>query len=222
MKVGISKEAAICAIILLFVSICSLNASASDLPVYSGWAKEEVSAAEDMRLLPFAMYDDCRRALHRDWAAAFLVRFVETVMNSPIESRGVQLFDDVPIGRPNFEDINKAYTIGVTKGVGDGTKFEPYRDITREEYATMLYRALDYIEHETGENILCNFNIGISFVDRDDIADWATEPIRILSSVGLFQGTAQKKIEPKNAISIEQAIVLSYRGMLLVQDKTQK
>lgn len=121
MKVGISKKAAICAIILLFVSICSLNASASDLPVYSGWAKEEVSAAEDMRLLPFAMYDDCRRALHRDWAAAFLVRFVETVMNSPIESRGVQLFDDVPIGRPNFEDINKAYTIGVTKGVGDGT-----------------------------------------------------------------------------------------------------
>ena len=62
----------------------------------------------------------------------------------------------------------------------------------------------------------------ISFVDRDGIADWATEPIRILSSVGLFQGTAQKKIEPKNAISIEQAIVLSYRGMLLVQDKTQK
>ncbi len=51
MKVGISKKAAICAIILLFVSICSLNASASDLPVYSGWAKEEVSAAEDMRLL---------------------------------------------------------------------------------------------------------------------------------------------------------------------------
>ena len=49
MKVGISKKAAICAIILLFVSICSLNASASDLPVYSGWAKEEVSAAEDMR-----------------------------------------------------------------------------------------------------------------------------------------------------------------------------
>ena len=69
---------------------------------------------------------------------------------------------------------------------------------------------------------LCNFNTAISFVDRDGIADWATEPIRILSSVGLFQGTAQKKIEPKNAISIEQAIVLSYRGMLLVQDKTQK
>lgn len=58
----------------------------------------------------------------------------------------------------------------------------------------MLYRALDYIENETGENILCNFNTAISFVDRDGIADWATEPIRILSSVGLFQGTAQKKI----------------------------
>ena len=45
-----------------------------------------------------------------------------------------------------FEDINKAYAIGITKGTGDGSKFEPYRDVTREEYATMLYRTFDYIE----------------------------------------------------------------------------
>lgn len=43
-----------------------------------------------------------------------------------------------------FEDINKAYAIGITKGTGDGSKFEPYRDVTREEYATMLYRTFDY------------------------------------------------------------------------------
>lgn len=57
--------------------------------------------------------------------------------NASIEGSDVQVFDDVPVGHTMFEDINKAYAIGITKGTGDGSKFEPYRDVTREEYATM-------------------------------------------------------------------------------------
>lgn len=151
MNAFLRKVATVCVAFLLCASMGTI-AFANDLPIYSEWAKAEVSAAENEGLLPFEMYDDCRRALHRDWATAFLVKFVEIATNASIEGSDVQVFDDVPIGHTMFEDINKAYAIGITKGTGDGSKFEPYRDVTREEYATMLYRTFDYIEQTIGQN----------------------------------------------------------------------
>lgn len=118
-----------------------------------------------------------------------------------------------------FEDINKAYAIGITKGTGDGSKFEPYRDVTREEYATMLYRTFDYIEQTIGQKLILRSLKMVSFADKDDISSWAIEALEILSNADLFRGTAEGMLDPKGVISIEQAIVLSYRGILLVQNR---
>ena len=172
--------------------------------------------------IPFEMYDDCRRALHRDWATAFLVKFVEIATNASIEGSDVQVFDDVPIGHTMFEDINKAYAIGITKGTGDGSKFEPYRDVTREKYATMLYRTFDYIEQSIGQKLILRSLKMVSFADKDDISSWAIEALGILSNADLFRGTAEGMLDPKGVISIEQAIVLSYRGILLVQNRDEQ
>lgn len=155
MNAFLRKVATVCVAFLLCASMGTI-AFANDLPIYSEWAKAEVSAAENEGLLPFEMYDDCRRALHRDWATAFLVKFVEIATNASIEGSDVQVFDDVPVGHTMFEDINKAYAIGITKGTGDGSKFEPYRDVTREEYATMLYRTFDYgISEHNSQTVSC-------------------------------------------------------------------
>lgn len=108
MNAFLRKVATVCVAFLLCASMGTI-AFANDLPIYSEWAKAEVSAAENEGLLPFEMYDDCRRALHRDWATAFLVKFVEIATNASIEGSDVQVFDDVPIGHTMFEDINKAY-----------------------------------------------------------------------------------------------------------------
>lgn len=217
MNAFLRKVATVCVAFLLCASMGTI-AFANDLPIYSEWAKAEVSAAENEGLLPFEMYDDCRRALHRDWATAFLVKFVEIATNASIEGSDVQVFDDVPVGHTMFEDINKAYTIGITKGTGDGSKFEPYRDVTREEYATMLYRTFDYIEQTIGQKLILRSPKMVSFADKDDISSWAIEALGILSNADLFRGTAEGMLDPKGVISIEQAIVLSYRGILLVQN----
>lgn len=108
MNAFLRKVATVCVAFLLCASMGTI-AFANDLPIYSEWAKAEVSAAENEGLLPFEMYDDCRRALHRDWATAFLVKFVEIATNASIGGSDVQVFDDVPIGHTMFEDINKAY-----------------------------------------------------------------------------------------------------------------
>ena len=221
MKAFLRKVATVCVAFLLCASMGTI-AFANDLPIYSEWAKAEVSAAENEGLLPFEMYDDCRRALHRDWATAFLVKFVEIATNASIEGSDVQVFDDVPVGHTMFEDINKAYAIGITKGTGDGSKFEPYRDVTREEYATMLYRTFDYIEQTIGQKLILRSLKMVSFADKDDISSWAIEALGILSNADLFRGTAEGMLDPKGVISIEQAIVLSYRGILLVQNRDEQ
>ena len=83
MNAFLRKVATVCVAFLLCASMGTI-AFANDLPIYSEWAKAEVSAAENEGLLPFEMYDDCRRALHRDWATAFLVKFVEIATNASI------------------------------------------------------------------------------------------------------------------------------------------
>lgn len=101
MNAFLRKVATVCVAFLLCASMGTI-AFANDLPIYSEWAKAEVSAAENEGLLPFEMYDDCRRALHRDWATAFLVKFVEIATNASIEGSDVQVFDDVPVGHTMF------------------------------------------------------------------------------------------------------------------------
>ena len=86
-------------------------------------------------------------------------------------------------------------------------------------YATMLYRTFDYIEQTIGQKLILRSPKMVSFADKDDISSWAIEALGILSNADLFRGTAEGMLDPKGVISIEQAIVLSYRGILLVQNR---
>lgn len=84
---------------------------------------------------------------------------------------------------------------------------------------TMLYRTFDYIEQTIGQKLILRSLKMVSFADKDDISSWAIEALEILSNADLFRGTAEGMLDPKGVISIEQAIVLSYRGILLVQNR---
>lgn len=205
------------AMLVIFSLYLSMGASAfaSDYPVYSEWAKAEVSAAEENGLT-HELHSDLRCHLDRAWAARFLVLLVEKTTNATVESSDAQIFDDVPLSiyRPTFETINKAYAIGITKGLENG-KFEPYRYVTREEFAAMLYRAFAYIERTTGKRILENASDLSAFADKDEVSDWAVEPMGTLSNAGILLGKPNNKLDPKGTISVEQAIVLSYRSFLL-------
>ena len=83
----------------------------------------------------------------------------------------------------------------------------------------MLYRTFDYIEQTIGQKLILRSPKMVSFADKDDISSWAIEALGILSNADLFRGTAEGMLDPKGVISIEQAIVLSYRGIRLVQNR---
>lgn len=113
--------------------------------------------------------------------------------------------------------VNNYSYIGITEGTGDGTEFEPFRDVTREEYAVMLCRSFTYIELALGREILVESSGLALFSDGDEVSWWATEALGSLTSIGLFKGTDVETIAPDDTISIEQAIILSYRSLSFIR-----
>ena len=107
-------------------------------------------------------------------------------------------------------------------GAADASRrmIKHYRGKLRQ--STMLYRTFDYIEQTIGQKLILRSPKMVSFADKDDISSWAIEALGILSNADLFRGTAEGMLDPKGVISIEQAIVLSYRGILLVQNRDEQ
>lgn len=95
--------------------------------------------------------------------------------------------------------IAAARKLGIAAGMGDN-KFEPDRNITRQEIAALLYRAFDY--EAAGAST--------GFGDNAEIADWALDAVIACTEQGIINGYPDKTFRPKNnATRAETAMLLS-------------
>jgi|GEM_PF-3014052 len=114
----------------------------------------------------------------------------------------------------NFSDAGNAYytkylaaakRLGITEGIGDN-RFAPQKTITRQEMASLLYRALksqnQLLEVDPAKNTL-------AFTDMDKIASWAKEPMNHLTQHGILKGSAGKLNPTGTTTRAEMAQVLT-------------
>ena len=80
--------------------------------------------------------------------------------------------------------VDYLYTSGVTTGYDDGT-FRPNQNITRAQFAAMLYRYLKLDESKYADVVL-------PFADLSAIPEYALPAIRALYTEGIINGTAGK------------------------------
>ena len=73
------------------------------------------------------------------------------------------------------------YTAGITTGYADGT-FKPNQNITRAQFAVMLYRYLGLDESQYA-------SVTLPFADHSKIADYALPAIKALYTEGIINGT---------------------------------
>ena len=112
-----------------------------------------------------------------------------------------------------FTDINDywaatyvdfLYNAGVTTGYSDGT-FKPNNQITRAQFAVMLYRYLGLDESQYADVVL-------PFADYDQIAEYAIPAIRALYTEGVINGSvgADGRIyfNPNNSLTRAQAATM--------------
>ncbi len=127
----------------------------------------------------------------------FRLEGAEAVGNSPA------VFSDVPTGQWFSEAVAWASSNAVVSGFADG-RFGPNQNITREQLAAVLYR---YAKLK-GVDVSAKGDLG-AFADRNEIADWAQEPLQWAVGCGLLNGNADGSLDPAgNATRAQVAAIL--------------
>lgn len=90
-------------------------------------------------------------------------------------------------------------------------RFDPTAKTTREQIATMVARAVNYLEVRKSKDITPLESDVSKFTDQSRVSDWAAEAMGTLAANGIMAGTSPTTLSPKNACTIEQSILLVYR-----------
>jgi len=115
------------------------------------------------------------------------------------------VFDDVAGARWYTQAIAWAYQNGIVQGFGDG-RFAPGQNITREQFAAVMFRYARFIGGNTG--VSEGFEL-YRFHDRGQLSGWAVPYKYWANYSGLITGTTSTTLSPQgNATRAEAATIL--------------
>ena len=84
----------------------------------------------------------------------------------------------------------------------------------------MLYRLFQYLERETGKQLLPDDLQTRPYADEKEISAWALDAVHALSVMGILGGDSRGDFCPDKNVSLEQMIVPSYRCWKYCTDKS--
>lgn len=205
-------------LVLLLISIFIFPAQANAYPILSDWAKEDAYKAEAAGLFIRGqqLHDDLRAHGSRYHSVSFAVQLAEKMTGAEIENTSSGVFQDM-IDNNKRDFAEKAYSAGISNGCGSG-RFQPRDFVTREQYICMLYRTLLYVEKELDVELFSDIPASSSFQDLDAVSDWAKESVQNLEAIGVVKGKSDHCFCPKDIVSFEEMLVLSYRCYLLLNE----
>lgn len=111
-------------------------------------------------------------------------------------------FVDVPKDRWSYPYIAFANKHGIVTGVDD-THFQPGANISRQDLAVILFRAL-----QNSQEILTRDELTNEFSDYDDISDYAKNSVAMLSYLGIVNGSDGKFMPFSEATRAEAAQII--------------
>ena len=143
----------------------------------------------------------------REQFCNFVYNFVNPIKELPIFKYERAPFDDT-----NGNDkITVLYSANIVSGKGDYI-FSPNDKLTREEAATILCRAANYLDIE-----LPLAKVDMSYADNSEISSWAVSSVYSLKTLNILNNT-DKNFNPKANITISQAV----SALVRLYDKTSK
>lgn len=171
-----------------------LDSSASD------WAAAELQLAYNYGLTYPDILTDFARPITREEFCVIVLLLYQKLTGQAVEATSS------PFSDTSNPEIIKAYQLGIVKGTGEG-KFSPALSITRQEIATMIFRALQ----KAFPSLISSTERSLPFSDQDQIADWALEAVKFVNQYGIMKGIGGNRIDPLSNTTREQGIVLIKR-----------
>ncbi len=174
----------------------------------SAWARKDVQDAANAGLVDKALLgDDYTYNINRQQFASIAVKMAERMTGKTITPASAGTFTDT-----DSEYALKAYAAGITTGT-TATTFDPYGALNRQQMATFLYRALQYVKNNSDtEYTIYDSKLGY-YSDFTQIADWATEAMAFMNALGLVNGTTDTTLAPNAGCTIEQALIVAQRSL---------
>lgn len=138
-----------------------------------------------------------------DVTRAMFVTILSRVARAQTDNT-VSAFGDVAANRYYSGAIEWAAEKEIVNGVGGGL-FAPYRSITRQDLAVMLYRFVNAMG--------CELSAGESrtYTDEAAISAYAADAVRFVASTGLFAGYQDGSFRPKATATRAQTAVIVMR-----------
>ncbi|MGM0841736.1 MAG: S-layer homology domain-containing protein [Bacillota bacterium] len=130
--------------------------------------------------------------------------FIARALKLPIVTEAN--FDDVPPSASLAEGINSASAVGIVTGYLDG-EFKPTENISREQMAAMIYRALLYKGYE-------DLSMDLTFEDKNDISKNFQQAVSMNVYYKIINGyvkDGESYFEPEEKAKRDQAAAFIYR-----------
>ena len=116
------------------------------------------------------------------------------------------MFNDVGKDDWYYNSVISAYDKGIVTGDANGS-FNPNTEITRQEMAAIIYRAM--VAAEINADTVRSVNL----TDKESIDDWAYMPVTQLVNMGIVNGYEDGAFKPFNSATREEAAKLIYEVM---------
>jgi len=140
----------------------------------------------------------------RNITRADFAEFIARGIGLEGDRSGGAKFSDVSTTSPSAAFIGAVSKAGIVEGGTDG-KFRPNAAITREEMATMLIRAMNYV----GVQAPASSTALNGFKDKAKVSGWAKSGMEMCVTAGIIQGSTTQTINPQsNATRAEAAIMI--------------
>lgn len=174
----------------------------------SSWATQNVQVAANDDLVDKALLgEDYTYTINRQQFASIAVKMAEKMLGRAITPAPAGTFTDT-----DSEYALKAYAAGITTGT-TATTFDPYGTLTRQQMATFLYRALQYVKQNSDtEYTVYDSKLG-SYTDAGELADWSRDAMVFMNALGLINGTSDTTLSPNLSCTIEQALIVADRSL---------
>jgi len=166
----------------------------------SAWAEPELQFAYSYGLTYPAVMNHFIKPITREEFCVIVVKLYSK-LTGKTPTAGSSPFTDT-----TNPEIVKAYNLGIVQGTGAG-KFSPSLSITRQEIATMIYRALG----KAVPPLKAVSQTDFPFADKVKVAAWALEAIEFAYQNAIMKGLSATTIDPLSNTTREQGVVLIKR-----------
>lgn len=149
---------------------------------------------------------------------AMIVTVLYRLQGEPDVSEIANPFTDVEAGKYYEAPVKWAYDAGVVTGISE-TEFAPTAELTREQFATILYR---YAGEVDGRDVSVAEGADLSaFEDEGEVSAFAREAMLWANTKGLITGTGESTLSPKSGTTRAQMATILYRYIDLEEEPVE-